>query len=180
MPQKVVSAMSYYIGQTIGNAYLDPPNVTVRDLYRDSDCRTPVIFVLSPGADPTSSLLKFAESADVKADVKIISLGQGQGGPASQLIQKGKSSGKWVLLQNCHLAQTWMPALEKIVEDNLQPIEEININFRLFLTSMPASYFPPSVLQNGIKLTTEPPQGIKANLKRSWNDIDEEELSACP
>jgi dynein heavy chain len=45
---------------------------------------------------------------------------------------------------------------------------------------MPASYFPASVLQNGIKLTTEPPRGIKANLKRSWNDIDEEQLASCP
>jgi dynein heavy chain len=45
---------------------------------------------------------------------------------------------------------------------------------------MPANYFPASVLQNGIKLTTEPPRGIKANLKRSWNDIDEEQLAACP
>ena len=35
---------------------------------------------------------------------------------------------------------------------------------------MPAVYFPVSILQNGIKLTTEPPRGIKANLKRSFND----------
>jgi dynein heavy chain len=41
---------------------------------------------------------------------------------------------------------------------------------------MPASYFPLSTLQNGIKLTTEPPRGIKANLKRSWIDITEAQL----
>jgi dynein heavy chain len=45
---------------------------------------------------------------------------------------------------------------------------------------MPAQYFPVTVLQNGIKLTTEPPRGLRANLKRSWaNNISEETLNSC-
>lgn len=103
--------MSYYITNTIGQQYLDSPNVAVRDLLKDSDCRTPIIFVLSPGADPTASLLKLSESAEIQTQLSIISLGQGQGGPAEALIKKGKHTGKWVLLQNCHLARTWMPTL---------------------------------------------------------------------
>jgi dynein heavy chain len=56
---------------------MDSINVSVKDIYKDSDNRTPVIFVLSPGADPTSNLLKFA--TEINAVVDIISLGQGQG-----------------------------------------------------------------------------------------------------
>ena len=59
-PQKIAAAMGFYISNTIGSQYLDPPNVTVRDLWNDSDERTPIIFVLSPGADPTASLLKLS------------------------------------------------------------------------------------------------------------------------
>jgi len=44
---------------------------------------------------------------------------------------------------------------------------------------MPASYFPVAILQNGIKLTTEPPRGLKANLKRSFQDISDEFLDTC-
>ncbi len=48
-----------------------------RRCYQDSTCLTPLIFVLSPGSDPMSGLLKYADSLKVKVDS--ISLGQGQG-----------------------------------------------------------------------------------------------------
>ena len=61
--------------------------------------------------------------------------------------------------------------LEIIVDKMSVNEEQINKNFRLFLTSMPTDYFPISILQNGIKLTTEPPRGIRANMKRAFNNF---------
>jgi len=61
-----------------------------------------------------------------------------------------------------------MEDLEKIVLNLKETADTIHDDFRLFLTSMPAAYFPTSVLQNSVKLTTEPPRVMKANLKRSW------------
>ena len=54
-----------------------------------------------------------------------------------------------------------------------------NADFRLFLTSMPCDYFPISVLQNSIKITSEPPKGIKANLLGSVSSLKDKFFDDC-
>lgn len=44
---------------------------------------------------------------------------------------------------------------------------------------MPTNYFPISVLQNGIKMTMEPPQGLRANLLRTYKNLSDAELNDC-
>lgn len=65
--------------------------------------------------DPTAQLRQLAE--DNLQSMDTISLGQGQGEKATRCVWLAAKRGRWVFLQNCHLATSWMPQLETLIKE---------------------------------------------------------------
>lgn len=94
------------------------------------------------------------------------------------MIEESLRLGNWVVLQNCHVADSWMGELERLCMD---PSLEATAhkNYRLWITSYPSKIFPVAILQNSVKMTNEAPKGLKMNMLRSFNSdplVDEEFL----
>lgn len=74
-PEKIAFAFQIYVLKNMGKFFIESPSVTMDVVYAAIDYKTPLIFILQTGADPTSQLLKFATAKDFKERLFVISLG---------------------------------------------------------------------------------------------------------
>lgn len=163
-PDKVGLAVQQYVVSVQGEKFVKPPPFILADSFVDSNNITPLVFILSAGSDPMAAIVKYGN--DVGATRGSISLGQGQGIKAEKMIERAYKDGSWVILQNCHLAESWMPDLERICE-TMDP-QNMHPDFRLWCTTYPNPNFPVAILQNSVKMSFEPPSGLRQNLMGSY------------
>merc|ERR1711990_1202055 len=88
--------------------------------------------------------------------------------PAKANITNGFRDGFWVILNNCHLSLEFMAEMEDILNPKGVEVHE---QFRLWITCQENKEFPLGLLQMAIKVTTEPPKGLKAGLARTYSTM---------
>ncbi|NXO93463.1 DYH9 protein, partial [Certhia brachydactyla] len=110
-----------------------------------------------------------------------VSLGQGQEVVAEQALDLAAKEGHWVILQNIHLVAKWLSTLEKKLE---QHSEGSHQDFRVFISAEPAPcpeshIIPQGILENSIKITSEAPTGMHANLHKALDNFSQDTLEMC-
>ncbi|KAJ1434470.1 dynein heavy chain 10 axonemal [Ochromonadaceae sp. CCMP2298] len=175
-PDRVYNAVKLFVIETMGEKFVQPPVLDYARIFAQSSPLAPMVFILSPGADPQSDIQKFCEEMGMTSRFKFVALGQGQGPIAEQLLDVGYKRGHWVLLQNCHLLASWLKTLERVLNEMKDPHKD----FRLWLTTEPTDRFPLGILQRSLKVVTEPPDGLKLNMRATYSRIDSAALEECP
>ncbi|KAM0726763.1 Dynein axonemal heavy chain 10 [Formica fusca] len=173
---RVYRGIINYVIDIMGEQYITPPHMSYDMIFEESTPTMPVVFLLSPGSDPTSELMKLADRYGCGGGkFRYLSLGQGQNKIAMELLDIAIARGQWLMLQNCHLLLSFTKDLEKVVENIGKP----HPDFRLWLTTEPTPNFPIGILQQSLKVVTEPPSGLKLNLQNTYINMRPQILESC-
>ncbi|KAI5707535.1 hypothetical protein M8J77_004618 [Diaphorina citri] len=173
---RVYQSICNYVEEVMGAEFITPSFISYDAIFEQSSCNSPVVFILSPGSDPTEDLMKLClRNLQEQDKFKFLSLGQGQEKTALDLLQKSISRGFWLVYQNCHLLISFMRDLEK----HLESASVYHPNFRLWLTTDPTPDFPIGILQKSLKVVTEPPNGLKLNIKNTYFKMRSDVLETC-
>ena len=165
-PDRCYNAVKLYVMGAMGEKFVQPPVLDYGRIYNQSTERMPMVFILSPGADPQGDIQKLCDEKGMMQRFKFVALGQGQGPVAEQYLEQGAAKGYWVLLQNCHLLISWLKKLEKRLEQMKAPHKDSAT------TTEPSDRFPLGILQRSLKVVTEPLDGLKLNLRSTYSKID--------
>lgn len=103
-------------------------------------------------------------------------MGEGQERVAKKAIEAQAAVGGWVILQNCHLGLKFMEEIENLIVPEGSPLGVIHEDFRLWITCEQHPKFPLGLLQKTIKVTNEPPKGLKAGLYKTFTTIITQEF----
>ncbi|KAM7400305.1 hypothetical protein PAMA_004821 [Pampus argenteus] len=169
-PDRTLSQAKKYVGESMGMMFAEPVILNLHSTWEESDPRTPLICFLSMGSDPTDQIEALAKK--LQLECRAISMGQGQEVHARKLVKASMAEGGWVLLQNCHLGLEFMDELL----ETISVAETMHNTFRVWITTEPHSLFSITLLQSSIKFTNDPPQGVRAGLKRTFAGISQIQL----
>jgi dynein heavy chain, axonemal len=182
-PDRFRPALAAYVDTTLG-ASCHMRGFDIERSLEDAGPCIPILVFISPGVDAAVAIEALAHKKGLLSAGRFVtvSLGQGQEASAMAHLRTAAECGGWVLLQNIHLTMDWTCTELIQAIDNLETSEP-HPNFQLFLSAEPPPSLerplPPSLLQSCLKLTNEPPQGLRANMARAWALFDEDSLDAC-
>eukprot|EP00404_Azadinium_spinosum_P058026 CAMPEP_0180732004 /NCGR_PEP_ID=MMETSP1038_2-20121128/21442_1 /TAXON_ID=632150 /ORGANISM="Azadinium spinosum, Strain 3D9" /LENGTH=688 /DNA_ID=CAMNT_0022764843 /DNA_START=27 /DNA_END=2093 /DNA_ORIENTATION=+ len=183
-PDRITGALAEWIRKALpsGQDYMDCDGSSsfqqiLTSSFEDSTAMTPIFFILSPGADPVKEVEAMGKQL-IKLQLNVnyhnVAMGQGQDVVAMSKLDIGHSEGHWVMLQNIHLMPKWCVELEKRLDTFAA--ENSHPDFRVILSADPSKGIPVGLLERAIKLTNEPPQGMLANLRRSFALFSKEDF----
>ncbi|MEW5313637.1 MAG: hypothetical protein WDW38_005189 [Sanguina aurantia] len=165
-PRAFISAAQASIAQVLGPSCAVATSLDLDAAFAASTAASPIV-IMSSSDHTLPRLMQYAEQKGIAT--LHLAMGRAQGPAIDKALRAAVGTERWVILDNCHLAGDWMPALCRLVQ--ALPSMPVHINFRLWLTARLGEDLPAVILQASLKLLMDPPQGLKANLMQVLSQL---------
>ncbi|SCP04556.1 dynein heavy chain, putative [Plasmodium ovale] len=176
-------ALKNYIKKNIKMANNEVNSYSLENILEEYiDNKTPVLFLLTPGNDPSKDIEAYIgklrkcdqggkggqdDTDNNKVAYVNISMGQGQESIALKYLQEISKSGGYIFLQNIHLMTKWLKEFEEILD---KIFLNAHIHFRLFLSSTipnekDTKLLPEKLLKKCFRVNNEKSFSLKDNVQ---------------
>ena len=125
-------------------------------ILRQSCPTTPVLFLYNQEREMAEKIItEFANRKQCRTLVVTLSgVGQTEERLAKKYLQKGMEEGLWVIVQNGHHSLALLNSLETMFAEK----DEIDANFRCWITTEAVSNIPTRVLHTCVKVMIDMPR----------------------
>ena len=168
----IMSAYKFIADPSVlGPEFENPTIDSLEDVYAESNSKLPVLCLLSDIYDPSLGIEELCRKKLKRPPIKI-TMGEGQenikGMIEVAMAPANINTITWVILQNC---QYGLQHLESIMSLFTGKGYTIRDEFRLFMTTAPTNDFPLELLHFAVKVTSDPPRGLRAGMIRTFTQV---------
>lgn len=184
-PDRLCNRVSEFVCNTLGPVFVDRfIGFDLDAIFQTSSPSAPILLVSLPGSDPMEIVARLGAAMNRRpgdAERFII-----HNLPLQNLdlvetsIRDCAEQGHWVMIQNIHLASSWLFKLEVLLSDLSKSAHE---DFRCFLVTTPESFhdnLPEMLVQACVKVVWETGIDLKTNVELAWMNFPQEFIDNCP
>ena len=152
-PDKLGPAIHDYIANLLGEQFTEEMRLSLPDLYKESDPQTPVLIV--GGKERGPQIREYALS--VRKKFEYIEMGTVEADKFESAIEDASKSGKWVILNQLHLAYD----IQTQIRRSLRFLANPHRNFKLWISTASVALLPTELYDQSLRFFVSPPNSLK-------------------
>ena len=175
-PDRVIPFIKDWISEELGPWFLGNRPYRTSALLQKCGPSKPAIFITSSGTDISLQVQKLfaARKGLSSAVLSELCIGTGSDVQIVQAIYKAVQSDSWILVRDIHLSRAnTFPALKYIVNESSPKHPGFLCIFTADIDHAPAPAFPSYIIEYCLKISSNPPVGLRAILICEWRDLED-------
>ncbi|XP_074662754.1 uncharacterized protein LOC141915202 [Tubulanus polymorphus] len=170
---RLMQATTIFINSVLGKKYTADIGVDFGMLIRQSTPNIPIALITMTETNTGELFKEFAGKQGNGFEIIPINDGSSvKERHVKKVISRAMENGEWIFLQDAHNSPHLLNGLQSILNEN----DQVNQQFRCWVSLQGSIPLPTQLLQSSVKLVIDPPKIMKDNLVRFFSNADTELL----